>query len=136
MTTCNKCNSQIDNLDIYCSKCGTLSHVAKENAKDKIFIPIDKIIPYGALLIACGILINIIGFFATQRIIPIIFGIGFAITILGIILISMYKKSNEVGRKNRETFKNDIEEDKCGFCHATLKQSGKYCPLCGSKVRH
>lgn len=136
MTTCNKCNSQIDNLDIYCSKCGTLSHVAKENAKDKIFIPIDKIIPYGVLLIACGILINIIGFFATQRIIPIIFGIGFAITILGIILISMYKKSNEVGRRHAATLKCDPEEDKCRFCHNNLKVNSKYCSFCGSTVSH
>lgn len=135
MTTCNKCNSQIDNLDIYCSKCGTLSHVAKENAKDKIFIPIDKIIPYGALLIACGILINIIGFFATQRIIPIIFGIGFAITVAGILLTAMYKKSNESGRRHAAALKCDIEEDKCRFCHNNLKSNSKYCSLCGSKVR-
>lgn len=135
MITCKKCNFQMENPDTYCSKCGTISHVVKENAKDRIFIPIDKIIPYGALLIMSGIVINIIGFVAAQRIIPIVFGIGFAITVAGILLTAMYKKSNESGRRHAAALKCDIEEDKCRFCHNNLKSNSKYCSLCGSKVR-
>ncbi|HOP10532.1 MAG TPA: hypothetical protein PK629_03475 [Oscillospiraceae bacterium] len=126
----------MDDLDAYCPMCGTVSYIVKQNSNGKIFIPLDKIIPYGTLLITCGILLNVIGFIIFQKIIPIFFGLGLAIAVVGIVIVAKYKKTVEFGRNYAANHKYNDEGEKCRFCKNTLYKYSKYCPLCGSKINH
>lgn len=126
----------MDEQEAYCSNCGAVSAEVKANAKGIVFIPLDKIIPYGTLLITCGIFLNIIGFILFQKIIPIFFGIGLAIAVVGIVMVAQYKKTLKFGQNYTVKHKNDDENPKCRFCNNPLKQDGKYCTLCGSKARY
>lgn len=131
---CNGCGNDLEKNDVYCSQCGKISYLVKQNAKGQMFVRLDKIIPVGIYLIIIGLLLLCLFIIFFKRV-YLLFGLSLAICSVGIVILSKYKDAVNYSRMNSKSFNNNISKQKCGYCYSDLRTDGKYCTLCGSKYK-
>ncbi len=132
--TCNNCSHEMSTTDAYCPMCGKISAVVKQNTKGKLFIRLDKVIPIGISITLIGLSLLFLFLFILHDF-PIVFGFSIGITTIGIALLTKFKKALQFGRENAARKDEHLSTPKCNYCFSVLHINGKYCTLCGSKIK-
>ena len=136
MNMCKRCGYSMEQKDAYCPMCGNISDIIKSNTSGQLFVAVDKIVPLGIVFITIGVSLFSICLIIFHRIIPIVFGLSFAICSIGVILLSKYKSALNFARSKSTPLNTVSSNGRCKYCYNGLYANANYCTLCGSRNRH
>ncbi len=130
MVPCKKCSHKMTENQSYCPRCGGVS--PRLRGRGKLFVPLDRIVPYSLLLAAAGLLAVVLGVLLADGQ-PVVIGIGAAVLILGIVSMTKYNEAVSAARDYIRENDTSPEGEKCVRCGATLEDGASYCTFCGSR---
>ena len=131
--SCKNCSYDMEPNETYCAKCGSISHIIKDNQKGKLIIRFGKTMPIGVMLILIGITLMVI-FIIFFSSLTILLGLGGASIVFGFIFIAQFKDTINTVRLSSDD--NDFYSAyKCKYCSRPLHSDANYCTFCGSKVK-
>lgn len=138
MIQCEKCGADLSETVAYCPACGALSPHLRKNAKGMLFIPLDKLVPTGAVIVASSFVVLLIGFALFANLAPVFLCVGVVGCVVGGMLVVKYKATVQAA-KDEVAKKREREPDpgqiSCKLCEETLEAGSRYCTFCGSKVK-